>query len=74
VAAVVNEERCNGCGACAEICPVEAIQIVDGKARVDAESCIECGVCETIARGCHFAGVISRRNGGVVSPRWKYGE
>jgi len=46
VAAVVNEELCNGCGACAEICPAEAVQIVDGKARVDADSCIECGVCE----------------------------
>jgi len=46
VAAVVNEELCNGCGACAEICPAEAVQIVDGKARVDPDSCIECGVCE----------------------------
>ncbi|OPY86895.1 MAG: Ferredoxin [Syntrophaceae bacterium PtaU1.Bin231] len=46
LAAIVNEALCNGCGACAEVCPAEAVEIVDGKARVDAETCIECGVCE----------------------------
>lgn len=30
----INEEKCNGCGACAEACHEGAIQMVDGKARL----------------------------------------
>ena len=30
----INEERCNGCGACAAACHEGAIQMVDGKARL----------------------------------------
>ena len=43
--AEVNEECCTGCNACVEVCPVEAIEMVDGKAHVDGDKCIECGVC-----------------------------
>lgn len=47
--AVVNEERCRGCGRCAEACTFHAIEIV-GKngtkvARVDEYKCEGCGVC-----------------------------
>lgn len=48
-------EECIGCGACAEICPVEAVKMVEDKARVDNNWCIGCGVC---AVQCP-AGVIS---------------
>ncbi|MFW5690576.1 MAG: 4Fe-4S binding protein [Planctomycetota bacterium] len=34
MAAKVNEELCTGCGACVEVCPVEAISLGDGKAPV----------------------------------------
>lgn len=30
----INEEKCNGCGACADACHEGAIQMVDGKARL----------------------------------------
>ena len=40
----VDAERCAACGACAAICPFEAIS-VDGHAEVDAEACMGCGVC-----------------------------
>jgi len=43
----LNEEMCTGCGACVEACPVDAISIHDGKARIDSNICIECGVCES---------------------------
>ncbi len=38
-------EECIGCGACAEICPVNAVAMVDGLPRVDPDWCIGCGVC-----------------------------
>ncbi|HWR26919.1 MAG TPA: 4Fe-4S binding protein, partial [Candidatus Thermoplasmatota archaeon] len=30
----INEEQCNGCGACIPNCPEGAIQVIDGKARL----------------------------------------
>ena len=41
----VDVTRCTGCGACVEVCPVEAVALVDGKARVDEELCTGCGAC-----------------------------
>lgn len=38
-------EECLGCGACQEVCPVDAVTISDGKALVDHDWCIGCGVC-----------------------------
>jgi ferredoxin len=52
--AELEGSRCNGCGACAAACPIEAIRMGDapagGGARdrrpfVDASFCIGCGVC-----------------------------
>lgn len=45
MAAKVNMELCTGCGACADICPADAIRIQDGKAQVDVEACVECEIC-----------------------------
>lgn len=42
--AKVDQETCTGCGACAEICPADAIA-VDDVAKVDPELCTECGAC-----------------------------
>lgn len=40
----VDKEKCTGCGACIESCPVNAITIKDNKAEI-SDSCLECGVC-----------------------------
>jgi len=41
----VDEARCVGCGACAGVCPFEAIALSDGLAALDATRCMGCGVC-----------------------------
>ena len=33
----IDEEKCNGCGACAEACHEGAIQIIDGVAKLTRE-------------------------------------
>jgi ferredoxin len=58
--------RCTGCGACSEICPVEAVRVEDGLAVVDGEWCIGCGVC---ANRCDFEAVrVEYREGGSGVP------
>ena len=42
----VVEDECTACEACAEICPMDAIE-VDGVAAVNTQRCIGCGLCVT---------------------------
>jgi ferredoxin len=44
MSAVVNKEKCDGCGECVEVCPISAIQIQNGKANI-SDNCIDCGIC-----------------------------
>jgi len=41
----VNEEKCIGCGDCAEHCSQSAISLKDEKAVMDTGKCIGCGEC-----------------------------
>ncbi|MBN1977222.1 MAG: 4Fe-4S binding protein [Anaerolineae bacterium] len=41
----IETTRCTGCGACVGVCPVGAIALADGKARVDEEACTGCETC-----------------------------
>jgi ferredoxin len=43
-AVIVNEEGCISCGVCAEVCPVNAVSIVD-TAVIDSTRCVGCGLC-----------------------------
>ncbi len=36
---------CDQCGECAEVCPVEAIDLVDGIYQINEEECIACHEC-----------------------------
>jgi len=47
----IKEDNCIGCGKCAGVCPVNALELVQGngaqmkKARLNADICLGCGVC-----------------------------
>lgn len=42
---VVQRELCCGCEACAAVCPVGAINLLEKKAQIDEKQCVRCGAC-----------------------------
>ena len=40
-----DDAKCRDCYRCVRVCPIKAIRIQDGQARVDSERCILCGTC-----------------------------
>lgn len=71
----VIEDSCVGCGKCAKVCPIEAIEIVslDTKdkpnkklAQVNEEICLGCGVC---VRNCFKKSIyLKHRNKEILTP------
>lgn len=53
---MVFEERCIGCNACIEVCPVKAHALVAGQKVFEREKCIQCGKC---AKAC-YAGALEQ--------------
>lgn len=45
MAAKVDAEKCTGCGACVDVCPVEAIKLHNELAIIDEDICTQCGLC-----------------------------
>jgi Fe-S-cluster-containing hydrogenase component 2 len=41
----VERTKCVGCGDCTRICPTGAITLVDGRAVINTELCINCKFC-----------------------------
>ena len=39
------EANCHECYRCVRVCPVKAISVINGQARVENELCIKCGTC-----------------------------
>ena len=46
LAQLADSSRCNACNVCVDHCPVQAISLVEEKARIDGPKCIGCGQCE----------------------------
>jgi ferredoxin len=72
---VVEEEKCNGCGKCVNVCPVEAMTLVSANdpikpkmkmAKLNEDLCLGCGVC---VRTCAKEGIQLRsRRSRVITP------
>jgi dihydromethanopterin reductase (acceptor) len=54
----IDKEKCNGCGACVEVCPQKAIDLIEEKAVINRRLCRECGNClEVCTAGAIYEGV-----------------
>lgn len=42
---IIDAERCDGCGACVEVCPTGALHLVDGRVTLDGALCRQCEAC-----------------------------
>jgi len=58
---ILDKDYCNGCTYCLDRCPTQAIRIIDGKAKIINERCIDCGeclkVCPYKAKGAQVDGL-----------------
>jgi Fe-S-cluster-containing hydrogenase component 2 len=45
---MVDKNKCIGCGSCVGICPVNAISMVNGQAKIDYTKCIKCLACQNL--------------------------
>jgi NAD-dependent dihydropyrimidine dehydrogenase PreA subunit len=61
-----DKDRCTGCGACVEICPVNVIKMEGDFPSVDLEWCIGCGVC---AVPCPASAVKLVRKSDAIPPK-----
>lgn len=61
----VDEDGCNGCSDCVDICPVNAITIENDLAVVDKDWCVGCGLCIT---RCEVQTIRLVRRSDVVPP------
>ena len=42
----VIPNKCIGCQLCVSVCPTEAISMIHGRAVIETDKCIDCGICE----------------------------
>ena len=56
---VIHPKKCVGCGQCVRICPVKAVEIVQGKATFDLTNCIRCYCCHEM---CQYHAIEMKRS------------
>ncbi|MGL1901519.1 MAG: 4Fe-4S binding protein [Fibrobacterales bacterium] len=45
MAVTILKDKCTGCGDCVEVCPTDALEVIDGLCIVDEDECTDCGAC-----------------------------
>jgi uncharacterized protein (DUF362 family)/Pyruvate/2-oxoacid:ferredoxin oxidoreductase delta subunit len=45
---IITRDLCKACGACAEVCPPQAISLCDKKVEIDYHQCIRCYCCQEV--------------------------
>jgi uncharacterized protein (DUF362 family)/Pyruvate/2-oxoacid:ferredoxin oxidoreductase delta subunit len=45
---LIKGDRCKACGACAEVCPPQAISVIDKKIKINYRHCIRCYCCQEV--------------------------
>ncbi len=59
------EEKCTGCGMCADVCPHGVFAMDDRKARIaERDACMECGACEN---NCPFGAITVKAGVGCAA-------
>ena len=70
-AAMVDYDKCNGCGICAQRCQWGALkfEVTSGKPNIDLYKCYGCGLCET---GCPRDAIylVERKSLPAISEMW----
>lgn len=61
-----TSDMCRGCLArpCIEVCPKDAVSMVNGKSFIDQEKCIKCGRCKSV---CPYSAIIKMERPCAVS-------
>jgi heterodisulfide reductase subunit C len=78
--AEVNERTCVACGLCAEVCPYEAVSLVEKSiaghtrilASVDPNRCMACGLCAASCRSASIELVDQFSNEAVMEEMWQW--
>ena len=66
---LLDEKLCKGCTNCIKKCPMEAIRVQNGKARILSDKCIDCGEC---IRTCPYKAKVAHTDSWDMLADYKY--
>lgn len=66
---LLDEKLCKGCTNCIKKCPMEAIRVQNGKARILNDKCIDCGEC---IRTCPYKAKVAHTDSWDLLAEYKY--